>query len=64
MPLCFPRVSYLYLVIEIAKRKLHSMQMQPCKFLTENNARWTVDGVYRHFAERGEYYRTYDADKN
>ena len=64
MPLCFPRVSYLYFVIEIAKRKLQSMHKQPSKFLTENNARWTVNRVYRHFAGRGECYRTYDADKN
>ena len=34
--------------IEIAKRKLHSLQ--PCKFLTDNNTRWAIYGVYRYFA--------------
>ena len=46
----------------IAKRKRHSLQ--PCKFLTDNNAYWTIYRVYGYFAERGEDYRSYDADKN
>ena len=48
MPLCFSRVLYLFFGIEIAKRKLHSLQ--PCKFLTDNNTRWAIDAVYRYFA--------------
>ena len=41
-------VSDLFFGIEIAKRKLHSLQ--PCKFLTDNSMRWTIIGVYRYFA--------------
>ena len=41
MPLCFSRISYLSFDSEITKRKRHSLQ--PCKFLTDNNARWTID---------------------
>ena len=62
MPLCFSSISYLYFGVEIAKRKRHSLQ--PRRFLTANNARWTIDRVYRYFAGQGEYYRSYDADKN
>ena len=29
-----------------------------CKFLTDNNARWTIDRVYRYFAGRAEYYKS------
>ena len=48
MPLCFYHVSDLFFGIEIAKHKLHSLQ--PCKFLTDNNMCWTINGVYRYFA--------------
>ena len=48
MPLCFYHISDLFFGIEIAKHKLHSLQ--PCKFLTDNNMRWTINGVYRYFA--------------
>jgi len=48
MPLCFSHVSYLLFGIEIAKRKL--LSLQPCKFLTDNSMCWTIDGVYRYFA--------------
>lgn len=51
----------LYFGTEIAKRKRHSMQ--PCKFLTDNNARWITDRVYKYFAGGGKDYRSYDADK-
>ena len=46
----------------IAKHKRHSLQ--PCKFLTDNNACWTIYRVYGYFDERGEDYRSYDAKKN
>ena len=48
MPLCFSRVLYLFFFFFFTKRKLHSLQ--PCKFLTDNNTRWAIDGVYRYFA--------------
>ena len=41
MTLRFSRTSYLSFGIEIAKCKRHSLQ--PCKFLTDNNAGWTID---------------------
>ena len=57
MPLCFPRVSCLTL----GKKELHCNRVN---FLSNNNAHWTINQVYRYFAGPGEYYRSYDADKN
>ena len=50
-PFVFLAYHILSFGLEIAKRKRHSLQ--PCKFLTENSSRWTIDRVYKFFAERG-----------
>ena len=47
MPLC-SRISYLYFGIQVAKHRRHSLQ--PCKFLTDKIAHWTIDRVYGYFA--------------
>ena len=46
VPLCFSRITYFG--TEIAKETKHQRQsLGPCKFLTDNNKRWTIGRVYR-----------------
>ena len=59
LPLYFSRISYLSFGSEMAKCSRQSLQ--PCKFLTGNNTRWTIDQVYRlHCFLPGEDIRSYD----
>ena len=62
MPLYFSCISYSSFGSEMAKCSRQSLQ--PCKFLTGNNTRWTIDQVYRLHcfcrARTSEDYRSYD----
>ena len=59
LPLYFSRISYSSFGSEMAKCSRQSLQ--PCKFLTGNNTRWTIDQVYRlHCFLPGEDIRSYD----
>ena len=57
MPLCFSRITYLSFGTEIAREtKRKRKSLQPCNFLTDNNARWPIDRFYKGyivFAGRG-----------
>ena len=47
MPLCFSRITYLSFGTESARETKRKRQsLQPCNFLTYNNARWPIDRFY------------------
>ena len=47
MPLCFSRITYLSFGTESARETRRKRQsLQPCNFLTYNNARWPIDRFY------------------
>ena len=47
MPLCFSRITYLFFGTEISRETKRKRQsLQPCNFLTDNNARWPIDRFY------------------
>ena len=50
MPLCFSRITYLSFGTEIAREtKRQRQSLQPCNFLTDNNARWPIERFYKGY---------------